>query len=144
MSDQQSVDAALAGNPRLHADEIAAQVLPGGEVLLRGTVGSLAEAEDAARTARDVPGVRDVDNRLRVRLFGTNDRDDAVIQAAVLTALIRDGEIRSINVTVTADDGIVTLAGEVTSEAQRSRAERIALDTPGVVDVRAELEIRPR
>jgi hyperosmotically inducible periplasmic protein len=118
-------------------------VLPGGEVLLRGTVGSFAQADEAARTARDVPGVQDIDNRLHARLFGANDHEDAVIQATVLTALIGDREIRSLRIAVTAGEGIVTLTGEVASESQRLRAEGMALDTPGVVEVRAELEIRP-
>ena len=43
---------ALTENPLVHADEIAAEVRDG-DVVLRGTVGSLVQKAEAGRTARD-------------------------------------------------------------------------------------------
>ena len=51
---QSAVMRALAENPLVRADEIAAQVRDG-DVVLRGTVGSLVQTAEADRTARAVP-----------------------------------------------------------------------------------------
>jgi len=63
---------ALADNPLVHPDEIAVQTDDYGDVVLRGTVGSLVQRTEAARTTRHVPGVHDV-SRYRVG-FKSNDR----------------------------------------------------------------------
>src|SRR5262245_57231440 len=78
---------ALADNPRVHADEIVAEARDGA-VILRGTVGSVVQRAEAARTARAVPGVDKVDDELRVHVMGVDGRADADTEAAVLDALI--------------------------------------------------------
>ena len=50
---ENAVMQALAENRRVHADEIAVQAIDG-TVVLRGTVGSLVQQAEAARTARHV------------------------------------------------------------------------------------------
>ena len=143
MSDQslqRAVMEALAGNPRVHATEIAVQV-DDGDALLRGTVGSLVQQVEAARTARAVAGVRHVDDRLAVRPLGIDGRADADTQAAVLAALIDDDRIHARGIDVRADDGVVTLSGTVEIASQRDLAERIALGVGGVERVRNELRV---
>jgi osmotically-inducible protein OsmY len=54
---------ALADNRRIRPDEIAVEARDG-EVTLRGTVGSIVQRTEAARAARRVLGVRDVDDQL--------------------------------------------------------------------------------
>jgi len=131
---------ALAGNPRVHATEIAVQV-DDGDALLRGTVGSLVQQVEAARTARAVAGVRHVDDRLAVRPLGIDGRADADTQAAVLAALIDDDRIHARGIDVRVDDGVVTLSGTVEIASQRDLAERIALGVGGVERVRNELRV---
>ena len=143
MSDQslqRAVMEALAGNPRVQATEIAVQV-DDGDALLRGTVGSLVQQVEAARTARAVAGVRHVDDRLAVRPLGIDGRVDADTQAAVLAALIDDDRIHARGIDVRVDDGVVTLSGTVEIASQRDLAERIALGVGGVERVRNELRV---
>ena len=143
MSDQslqRAVMEALAGNPRVQATEIAVQV-DDGDALLRGTVGSLVQQVEAARTARAVAGVRHVDDRLAVRPLGIDGRADADTQAAVLAALIDDDRIHARGIDVRVDDGVVTLSGTVEIASQRDLAERIALGVGGVERVRNELRV---
>jgi hypothetical protein len=68
---------ALADNPRVHADEIAVDADEYGDVVVRGTVGSLLQRAEAVRTVRHLPEVRDVDDQLRVRVMGIEGHADA-------------------------------------------------------------------
>src|SRR5262245_43299703 len=121
MSDQtleRAIMQALADNPRVHPDEIAVLAGEHGDVMLRGTVGSIVQRAEATRTARAVPGVSEVDDQLRVRLMGIDRRVDADTEAAVLDALIADPEVHVADVDVDVSDGAVTLRGIVELPAQ--------------------------
>jgi len=78
---ENAVMQALAGNRRVHADEIAVQAIDGA-VILRGTVGSLVQQVEAARTARRVMGVQTVQDQLQVRPTGPEGRADADTRAS--------------------------------------------------------------
>jgi osmotically-inducible protein OsmY len=132
---------ALADNPLVHPDEIAVQADADGNVVLRGTVGTLLQRAEAARTTRRLPGVRDVDDQLRVRVLGVEGQADADTEAAILEALIDDDQVHASDVDLRVCDGHVTLRGVVELEAQRDRAERIVLAVPGVVDVDNHLRV---
>jgi osmotically-inducible protein OsmY len=138
---QAAIMQALADNPLVHPDEIAVQADEYGDVVLRGTVGTAIQRAEAARTTRRVPGVHDVDDQLRVRPMGIDGRTDADTQAAVLAALIDDDELHASDIDVHAHDGTVTLRGLVELEAQRDRAERIALGIGGVEHVVNRLRV---
>ncbi len=131
---------ALAENRRVHADEIAVDDRTG-DIVLRGTVGSVVQRAEAARTTRAVPGVQNVEDELRVRPLGTDGRPDADTEAAVLAAFIDDDELHASLVEVEARDGTVTLRGLVELEWQRDRAERIALEVGGVSRVVNRLRV---
>jgi osmotically-inducible protein OsmY len=137
---ERAVMNALADNRRVRADEIAVQAIDGA-VILRGTVGSLAQDAEAARTARRVLGVRTVDDRLRVRPMGVDGRADADTEAAVLAALIDDEELHGADIAVEAHDGAVKLSGLVEHPSNRDRAERVALGVAGVAQVENRLKV---
>ena len=132
---------ALADNPRVHPDEIAVQADDYGDVVLRGTVGTLVQRAEAARTTRHVPGVHDVDDQLRVRVMGIDGQADADTEAAILDALIDDDQLHVGDVDVKVRDGAVTLRGMVELPGQRDRAERVVLAVPGVKTVTNELGV---
>ncbi len=143
MSDQSlrgAIMEALANSPVVHPDEIAVEISDG-DVTLRGTVGSLVQRAEAVRTASGVPGVRHVEDGLRVRLMDYEGRADADTEAAVLDALIADDEVHAGDVQVESRDGAVTLRGLVEVPSQRERAQRIAMGVPGVVGVHNELKV---
>jgi osmotically-inducible protein OsmY len=132
---------ALADNPRIHPDKIAVEVDEYGDVVLRGTVGTILQRGEAGRTTRHLPGVQDVDNQLRVRLMGVDGQADADTEAAVLDALIDDDQIHADDIDVKVRDGAVTLRGMVELPMQRDRAERVVLAVPGVTIVTNELGV---
>jgi osmotically-inducible protein OsmY len=137
---ENTVMQALADNRRVHADEIAVQAIDG-TVILRGTVGSLVQQVESARTARHVLGVQRVEDQLRVRPMGDDGRADADTQAAVLSALIDDDELHAADIDVEAKDGTVTLSGLVELPRARDQAERIALAVAGVTSVHNRLKV---
>ena len=137
---EKAVMDALADNRRVHADEIAVQAIDGA-VILRGTVGSLVQQAEAARTARRVLGVRNVEDQLQVRPMGPDERADADTKAAVLAALIDDDDLHAANIDVKANDGTVTLSGLVEFARSRDRAERVALGVAGVAQVHNRLKV---
>jgi osmotically-inducible protein OsmY len=137
---EQNIMDALAGNPRLHPDEISVQAF-GGDVTLRGTVGSVVQREAAVRTTRHVTGVKSVTDRLRLGLPDASRRADADTEAAVLDALNADSAMRASGIDVAVHDGAVTLSGLVDFVSHRDRAERDALAVPGVASVHNRLRV---
>ena len=112
-----------------------------GDIVLRGTVGTLLQRAEAVRVAGTVPGVRHVEDGLRVHVMGVDGRTDADTAAAVLDALIADEEVHARDVEVDVDDGAVTLRGVVEVASQRERAQRIAMAVPGVASVTNQLRV---
>ncbi|MEA2168108.1 MAG: hypothetical protein QOF76_1408 [Solirubrobacteraceae bacterium] len=133
---------ALAGNPHVHADEVVVQPLDDrGDIVLRGTAGSIIQQAEAVRTATQVPGVRHVEDGLEVRLMGIDGQADADTEAAVLDALAADNVVHARDVEVEVNDGAVTLSGLVEVVSQRERAERVVLGVPGVASVDNRLRV---
>jgi osmotically-inducible protein OsmY len=131
---------ALAEDPKIHASAIVAEA-DSGHVVLRGTVGSLRQRTEAVRCVRRLPGIRGVDDRIKVRLMNSYAEADADTEAAVLDALIADPAVHSGDVDVAVRDGAVTLRGMVELESQRERAAGIAYATPGVKSVTNHLSV---
>jgi osmotically-inducible protein OsmY len=137
---EQNIMEALAANPRVHPDEISVQAV-GGDVALRGTVGSVVQREEAVRTTRHVTGVTSVTDRLRLGLLDASRRADADTEAAVLDALNADTAVRASGIDVAVRDGTVTLSGLVDLVSHRDRAQRDALAIPGVASVHNRLRV---
>jgi len=53
----------------------------------------------------------------------------------VKAKLIADPQVRASDITVTSDEGVVTLTGRVKEAHQRAEAEKLARDTAGVKGV---------
>ncbi|HVT57284.1 MAG TPA: BON domain-containing protein [Thermoanaerobaculia bacterium] len=60
---------------------------------------------------------------------------DAAITTKIKAKLAADGDINPFNVDVTTNQGVVTLLGRVEKEQARTKAERYARETDGVVKV---------
>jgi osmotically-inducible protein OsmY len=62
--------------------------------------------------------------------------DDATITAKIKSKLLADTVAPGLKINVTTNSGIVTLEGDVKSDAERQRAEEIAASTAGVIQVK--------
>jgi osmotically-inducible protein OsmY len=135
------VVAALAEDPKVDATLIDV-VADGGEVLLRGTVGSFWQKREAQKAAERVDGVTVVDNSIDIHLLTGHERADAELRADVLHALTLNGMVPS-TVDASVDEGVVLLSGTVDLDHQRDEAVRITGNVPGVLDVQNDIFLNP-
>ncbi|HQG31863.1 MAG TPA: BON domain-containing protein [Deltaproteobacteria bacterium] len=112
-------------------------------VILTGTVPSYSDKWEAQNDAYDVPGVRYVENRLRVVPIVTPSLSDADIRARVEKVLNWSSVIDASRINVSVDNGIVTLSGIVDSYWQKGKAWDLASNVIGVVDVINDLVVSP-
>ena len=69
--------------------------------------------------------------------------DDTAITAAIKARLLDDKTTGGMSINVDSLNGTVALSGFATSEAEKQRAEAIALEAKGVKGVRNNLIVRP-
>jgi hyperosmotically inducible protein len=130
-----------------------------GRVTLKGTVGSEAERRQAVAIARNTDGVESVVDELRIQpaeTRGTTGSDsasatrqptdgtsDAWTTTKIQAKYFLDASVKGHEINVTTRNGIVTLAGTVGTETQKTEAERIARETEGVTRVVNQLAVQP-
>lgn len=73
-----------------------------------------------------------------------SDERDRSLQREIKSALGADPALRDAHIAVSTHSGQVTLAGVVTSDDQRSRAQRTAMAVRGVREVENILEVAER
>lgn len=102
-----------------------------GVVTLTGQVDQETDKYLAQETVVALPGVKGLNNRLSVSPK-VAEKSDAGLQARVsrILGLHCQGARRSPQVDI--EDGVITLSGVATSEAQRERVSECATDIPGV------------
>lgn len=100
-----------------------------GLVELSGTVATSSGRDRAATIAAAVAGVRAVVNRIR---FVPVHRPDQAIAAEVRGALRSTAALSKMPIHVRVSDGVVELAGSISSWDEQLLAERVARSVPGV------------
>jgi len=111
-----------------------------GVVTLTGTVSEESHKSLAQETVADLPGVKSVDNRLEVKGERPAENSDAWLTTKVKTMLLFHRNVSAMT-EVNTKDGIVTLRGEATSQAQKDLTTEYAKDVEGVKDVKNEITV---
>jgi osmotically-inducible protein OsmY len=122
-----------------------------GKVNLSGAVGSAAEKYSALYDSY-VSGVQSVDNtELEVqwwlkddelRKYKNVDATDPDIEQAIYDAAIYDPRVNMFDITAEADNGLVTLRGDVNNLKAKKAAERLAENTYGVIGVNNRIKVK--
>lgn len=112
-----------------------------GVVTLTGTVADSSHKSLAQDTVESLPGVKSVDNRLKVKGESHAEHSDGWISTKVKTALLFHRNVRATKTDVNVTDGVVTLSGEASSLAQKELTTEYAKDVEGVKDVKNEMTI---
>ena len=68
MQIQADIERALKRSAEVDAKSISVETRRGGKVILRGSVRSFVERQEAERVAWDAPGITDVDNKILIEL----------------------------------------------------------------------------
>ena len=123
----------------LQADDIKIQSMDG-VVTLTGTVSEESHKSLAQETVAGLPGVKSVDNRLEVKGERPAENSDAWLTTKVKTMLLFHRNVSAMT-EVKTKDGIVTLQGEATSQAQKDLTTEYAKDVEGVKDVKNEMTV---
>jgi len=110
-----------------------------GWVTLNGMLDWQYQKDAADRTVRNLTGVKGVTNGITVKpRVSTTD-----VQSKIENAFRRSAEIDARRITVVAQNGEVTLTGNVHSWAERREATRAAWAAPGVTQVVDRLDVVP-
>ena len=112
-----------------------------GAVVLTGTVATSSHKSLAEDTVEGLPGVKSVDNRLKVKGDGPAEHSDGWLSTKVKSTLLFHRNVRATKTDVNVKDGIVTLTGEASSMAQKELTTEYAKDVEGVKDVVNEMTI---
>ena len=113
------IEKALLTDPATESYEIFTSVLDG-HATLSGEVESWQEKNLAAKVAKSVQGVTNVENNIQFDI--ATSRIDSEVELEIREALHWDMLVNDGLVTVDVDDGVVTLSGIVGSAAEQSRA----------------------
>ena len=124
----------------LKGDDIKIQSKDG-VVTLTGSVSEESHKTLAQETVADLPGVKSVDNRLEVKGERPAENSDTWVHMKVKTALLYHRSVSGFETEINVKDGIVTLRGEATSQAQKDLTTEYAKDVEGVKDVKNEMTV---
>ena len=112
-------------------------------VFLEGYVNSYAAKLAASRDAYLVPGVKHVENNLKVKLTGeSTPPGDDDISRKIRDSMKWNVKLDATDVRVSTHEGVVTLQGQVSSFWEKFEAEDIASHTLGVTGVTNQLGVR--
>jgi osmotically-inducible protein OsmY len=112
-----------------------------GVVTLTGTVAEASHKSLAENTVESLPGVKSVDNRLKVKGESPAEHSDMWISMKVKTALLFHRNVSATGTTVYVKNGIVTLQGEASSLAEKELTTEYAKDVDNVKEVKNEMTI---
>jgi hyperosmotically inducible periplasmic protein len=126
-----------------------------GKVTLRGDATSQAQKDLTTEYAKDVEGVKDVDNQMTVASTKSSAKtaadkvtdkvtekvDDASISAQVKYALMVHRSTSAIKTKVSTENGQVTLSGKAKNAAEKTLVTKLVNDINGVKSVKNEMTI---
>jgi hyperosmotically inducible periplasmic protein len=112
-----------------------------GAVTLTGTVAEASHKSLAENTVESLPGVVSVDNRLKVKTESPAEHSDAWIGLKVKSALLYHRNVSATGTDVYVKDGVVSLRGEASSQAQKDLTTEYAKDIDNVKEVKNEMTI---
>ncbi|MGO8744996.1 MAG: BON domain-containing protein [Thermoguttaceae bacterium] len=110
-----------------------------GVVTLSGTVASYSEEQQAGLLASEVRGVKEVKNNIVTKWSST--RSDLEIKNDAAAAIGRDVYLAGLPITVTVQDGIVSLSGSVGNAYEKDRAVDDVRWISNVTDVKNSLTV---
>ena len=113
----------------------------GGIVTLTGTVAEESHKSLAQETVASLPGVKSVDNQLKVKGERAPENSDARVSMNVKASLLFHRNLSLTKTDVQVKDGVVTLRGKAESTAQKNLTTEYVKDVEGVKAVTNEMTV---
>lgn len=112
-----------------------------GAVTLSGTVLVDIHKSMAGDTAEALPGVKSVDNSIKITESHPDEYSDMWLGMKVKATLLYHRNVSGTNTIVDANEGTVTLTGEAANQAQIDLTTKYAQDVTGVDKVKNEMTV---
>jgi osmotically-inducible protein OsmY len=122
-------------------DDSIKTVSKDGIVTLTGTVAEQSHKDLAQDTVESLPGVKSVDNELKISGEQPAEHSDIWISMKVKSDLLFHRNVSASGTKVYVKDGIVTLQGEASSLAQKELTTEYAKDIDNVKEVKNEMTV---
>jgi osmotically-inducible protein OsmY len=119
-----------------------------GNVVLTGTADDLAQKELTTAYAKDIDGVKSVENEIVVKEKTSGAAtvgekiDDASITSQVKYALLSHKSTSALKTKVVTTDGVVRVTGDAKSEAEKSLVTKLAQDVRGTKSVTNDMSVK--
>ena len=119
-----------------------------GVVTLTGTAENMAQKELTETYAKEIDGVKSVNNKLVITPKPAADLtlgekiDDASITSQVKYALISHKSTSALKTKVTTTDGVVVVSGVAATDAEKSLVTKLAQDVRGVKSVTNNMTVK--
>ena len=121
-------------------------VVTEGNVVLSGTADNIAQKDLTAVYAKDIDGVKSVQNEIVVKDSSPSTIgekiDDASITSQVKYALLSHRATSAVKTKVTTNEGVITITGEASSAAEKSLVSKLAGDVRGVKSVNNSMTVK--
>ena len=125
----------------LRDDSIKIHSVNDSVVTLTGTVSEWFHSSLAEETVAGLPGVAYVENKLEIKGGHPAENSDAWINMKVKTMLMFHQNVSGLKTHVDVLDGVVTLQGEASSEAQKELTTEYAKYIEGVKNVKNDMTV---
>jgi osmotically-inducible protein OsmY len=112
-----------------------------GAVTMTGVVSGEYRKALAQETVANLPGVKSVDNKLELKSTPPSTNTDAWVLDNVVATLLFHRSVSPTTTQIDVKDGVVTLKGEASSQAQKELTTEYAMDVEGVKDVKNEMTV---
>ena len=112
-----------------------------GVVTLTGPVASSSNKSLAEDTVESLPGVKSVDNQLKIKGESPAEHSDGWVSTKVKTTLLFHRNVSASGTDVYVKDGVVSLRGVAKSQAQKELTTEYARDVEGVKEVKNEMTV---
>jgi osmotically-inducible protein OsmY len=138
---KQDVAAELAWDAAVNDNEIGVEVRDG-VVTLSGNLDSYAEKYAAEKAAQRVAGVQGLAVEIDVVLPGSSRRTDADIARTAAHGLEWNALVPLNSLKIMAEDGWITLSGDVEHQYQRMAAEKALRSLLGVIGISNQIAVK--
>lgn len=121
----------------------------GDVVTLKGVAASEAQKDLTTEYAEDVVGVKSVNNEMTIAEAKADESrtileaiDDASITAQIKGSLLTHGSTSALHTGIETRDGVVTVSGIASNEAEKNLVSKLSADINGVVSVTNNMSIK--